>query len=253
MTSDLPPNQTFRRAVLHSGANFSSVKASIPSCTTHLLLQNEIPLPSTTSYLKLAKASSKSIITLFNPSPMPSKAELQAFPWELVDWLLLNEGEAKDIVEALDSTLPPQTTTSTVNTPQETRHAVDAISRLSQHPRLARTNTVCTLGALGVLVLEPTDGVPVISYYPSAPLRNPLKDTTGAGDCFAGYFVAGLMKMKSGLVGKDAMDMIVRDCLTVSLSILICYASQSLMNPDRHVHCASRRMAQWKASHIMPM
>lgn len=35
---------------------------------------------------------------------------------------------------------------------------------------------------------------PDIVYLPAATLDGPVRDTTGAGDCFAGYFVAGLME-----------------------------------------------------------
>ncbi len=212
-------------AVLHSGANFSSVETIITPSITHLLLQNEIPLHSTISYLQLAKSGSTTITTVYNPSPMPSKVEMQAFPWELIDWLLLNEGEAKDIEQALESEPKSQLQEDypiclDSNAPQPAKDALGVLNRLKQHPKFAKVNCICTLGALGVLVLQFTEGERLVSYYPSAPLLNPLKDTTGAGDCFTGYFAAGLMRTR--VEGKVEMDGIIRECLTVSIIAPFC-------------------------------
>ena len=53
-------------------------------------------------------------------------------------------------------------------------------------------------------------------YLPSAKLDNPVLDTTGAGDCFTGYFVSGLMTLrrshKEDLLG--ALDMSIKVCLS---------------------------------------
>jgi hypothetical protein len=34
---------------------------------------------------------------MFNPSPMLSKSDCLDFPWNLVDWLILNEGERREL------------------------------------------------------------------------------------------------------------------------------------------------------------
>jgi len=89
--------------VLVPGANFSPSASPHPrlasssafSPYTHLLLQNEIPLPETRRTLDLAKAAG--LVTLFNPSPMLSKADLAAFEWVKLDWLVINAGEAEDL------------------------------------------------------------------------------------------------------------------------------------------------------------
>lgn len=180
-------------AVLLPGANFSVQDSSLPSGSTHLALQNEVPLDSTIAYLHLAKA--QNVTTFFNPSPMPSQDELRVFPWNQVDWLLLNQGEAVTIAEAFAPATADETAEST-------------LQRLRKDERFAKVNLVCTLGANGVIVSR-ADGQSV--HHPAAALRNPLKDTTGAGDCFTGYFVAGLMRL-----GVDGIDQVLKECLAVS-------------------------------------
>jgi ribokinase len=196
---------------LHRGANYSAKEALVGPEITHLLLQNEIPFSSTVEYLHSAASLPHKVTTLFNPSPMPDAEQLQAIPWNLIDWLLLNEGEAVDIAQAMVGDAPaPMTVRTEACLPAQAQTALQVLSQLQSHPALAKVNYVCTLGALGVLVFQQTQEGPHIAYHPAAPLRNPLKDTTGAGDCFAGYFVAGLMRA-------EAMDSIIGECLTVRL------------------------------------
>lgn len=179
--------------VLLKGANFAQQESSLASGSTHLSLQNEVPLDSTIAYLHLAKA--QNVTTFFNPSPMPSKDELRMFPWNEVDWLLVNQGEAVTISEAFAPATDNETAEST-------------LQRLRQDERFAKVNLVCTLGASGVVVSEASGRT---THHPAAALQNPLKDTTGAGDCFTGYFVAGLMRL-----GAEGLDEVVKECLTVS-------------------------------------
>ncbi len=61
------------------------------------------------------------------------------------------------------------------------------LEELSQQPALRTTGIVCTLEPDGVLASVP--GVPVL-FVLAAPLQGLVVDTTGAGDTFAGYFVA---------------------------------------------------------------
>ncbi|KAE9403737.1 Ribokinase-like protein [Gymnopus androsaceus JB14] len=161
--------------ILFKGANYAShPKKSIPAGTSHLLLQNEIPLEDTLAYL--SEAAKASAVTIFNPSPMPSDAELKAFPWDKLTWLIVNEGEASDMYKTLSG------------------------GSIHSIPDIQWTNLVCTLGAAGVLTLIPSLGAsPGLNsepiFLPAAKLQRGVVDTTGAGDCFAGYMVAGLMKL----------------------------------------------------------
>lgn len=60
---------------------------------------------------------------------------------------------------------------------------------------------MCTLGSSGVLALIPHLEESVASndlvvYVPAAKIDpEGVRDTTGAGDCFTGYLVAGLMDL----------------------------------------------------------
>ncbi|EPQ50805.1 Ribokinase-like protein [Gloeophyllum trabeum ATCC 11539] len=186
--------------ILFKGANY----ADVPSRTTlhslgkpisHLLVQNEIPLSSTLSYLSLAH--SEGVSTVFNPSPMPTPAELRAFPWTHVSWLLLNEGEAADLLTALGAphVTPFEETKEGLPSTPSLLTSYSVVARLSRHPAFSRSvNIVCTLGSAGVLALLPALLNPI--YVPAAKLEGSVRDTTGAGDCFTGYLVAELMRQK---------------------------------------------------------
>jgi ribokinase len=164
---------------------------------THLLLQNEVALPSTLAYLAVGRG--RRVTTIFNPSPMLSEPELLSFPWSTVDWLIVNETEATDLLRALGTpnsglaSAAPSALSGAVGSPSVLT-AYSVIARLTQHAYFSSTTRiVCTLGSLGVLALDPALPEPI--YVPALVLTGGVLDTTGAGDCFAGYFVAGLMKL----------------------------------------------------------
>lgn len=206
--------------VLHKGANFAFLPPPSPYTfssqgITHLLLQNEIPLPSTLSHLSIAHATG--VTTLFNPSPMLSVPESLAFPWSEVDWLIVNESEAHHLLSAL-GTPTSGLTTSALPTDALTRMpiahvsavhppsvigAYSIVARLHAHSGFSETtNIVCTLGSAGVLAFVPS--ISETLYMPAAELRGDVRDTTGAGDCFTGYLVAGLLKLRNE--GKAILD-----------------------------------------------
>ncbi|KAJ7054165.1 Ribokinase-like protein, partial [Mycena amicta] len=165
--------------ILFKGANYASIPHQpIHPDTTHMAFQNEIPLASTIEFLALAAASK--IATIFNPSPMPTRDELKSFPWDKITWLIVNKGEASELCEALELSSSSSATASTL------------LLHLSSH--MPTTNIVCTLGGDGVLAkfCGSDDTVDV----PAARLRGPALDTTGAGDCFTGFLIAGLMSLQ---------------------------------------------------------
>ncbi len=183
------------RPVLHRGANYADHPAlSIADSQlryTHLLLQNEIPFSSTLAFL--AHSHRINATSLFNPSPLPSRDQLKAFPWAQVDWLIVNEGEAMGILRSFTSQMPFIS--------QEQKFECEAVLRtIHSHPSFSPSvNIVCTLGASGVLAFLPakTDSAdPIVIHIPAAKLDGNVLDTTGAGDCFTGYFVTGLMELE---------------------------------------------------------
>lgn len=191
--------------ILHKGANYA-----LPDLPTqgdferhfasisHLLLQNEIPWASTLAYL--LHAHTHGIVTIFNPSPMPSDAQLHSFPWTKLSWLIVNQGEAENLLRVIgeDSINQGNEAGYHADWPNDDalRVAFSTFNRLSHSRALASTAIVCTLGAAGVLASIQT---PKETFYlPAATLQGDVRDTTGAGDCFTGYFVADLMQFGNG-------------------------------------------------------
>ncbi|KAI0340021.1 Ribokinase-like protein [Trametopsis cervina] len=175
--------------ILHRGANYSTSPSPSPNIPyTHLLLQNEIPFSSTLSYL--SHAHSTSAVSIFNPSPLPNADQLRQFPWDSLTWLIVNEGEARGLLDALDIAAADG-------------DIGDVLWLLYASPPFAHTHIICTMGARGVAaVLSQSTSASAeadIIYVPAASLDpDSVRDTTGAGDCFTGYFVAGLMELQPG-------------------------------------------------------
>jgi ribokinase len=134
---------------------------------------------------------------------MPTPEELKGFPWRYLTWLIVNSGEALDLCKALDLEVPnvgASTSASVVDMGKS------LLSCLSSH--LSTTNVVCTLGADGVLA-QFISQRPV--HLPAAKLQGATRDTTGAGDCFTGYMVAGLMHLEGQTVtAADYIDVLKR-------------------------------------------
>ena len=168
--------------------------------TTHLLLQNEIHMQSTHYALQNAKNAT----VILNPSPLPSASEIREFPWHKVDWLVVNETEAEGLYLSM---------MNSEETPSASLSTREILSLLWAQPLFKETNIVCTLGADGVLAFIPkfhsTHGAPPsFIYLPAAKLRGEIRDSTGAGDCFTGYFVQGLMEFgPQAVVGKDIKEL----------------------------------------------
>lgn len=152
----------------------------------------------------LSAAHALGIITIMNPSPLPTAEQTREFPWEKLNWLIVNEGEARDLltsvgnahaVEAIELVLPPEGTPKD-QTVVRSAHTVG--SKLASHPTFKKVNIICTLGSVGLVafVSLAQDSEKKALYLPSAKLDGPVVDTTGAGDCFTGYFVSGLMGLK---------------------------------------------------------
>ncbi|WFD35144.1 ribokinase [Malassezia cuniculi] len=178
--------------VLVKGANHEQdysldSPASWLAHATHLMLQNEIPFSTTAAYAQYAltlkdSANDKRVFTVFNPSPMLNADEIKQFPWAAVDALIINDGEAQELLAAFGTTAVPG----------------DAASALGDLDALSRTSwIVVTHGAKGVtaaIKLDPaSDTEREVIELPA--VRTKARDTTGAGDTFAGYLVAGLMEV----------------------------------------------------------
>jgi ribokinase len=132
---------------------------------------------------------------------MLTPAELRSFPWSDVSYLIVNEGEILDLLGAFGQS--PSTSKGDV---------VEYIRALATSEEFGgKVRIVCTLGAQGVMYATDGSAGQVLTKN-AGKLENPVKDTTGAGDCFLGYLTAGLMRGES-------VEEALNTCLAVSLGI----------------------------------
>ena len=183
--------------VLHGGANQSFSIADIESALNHnqqaryLLMQNETNLLA--EAFELAQA--KGIKIVLNPAPMTDN--IKDLPLAKLDTLIVNRGEAEALCGAAD---------------------IDQMTQ--QMAALApQTRVVVTLGGDGAMLLA--NGEVTHMNSPSVD----VVDTTGAGDTFVGYFLAGVAE---GMNDHDALQ---RACLAGSIAVTRQGAIKAI--PDR--------------------
>ena len=171
--------------VLHGGANQSFSIADIESALNrnqqarYLLMQNETNLLA--EAFELAQA--KGIKIVLNPAPMTDN--IKDLPLAKLDTLIVNRGEAEALCGAAD---------------------IDQMTQ--QMAALApQTRVVVTLGGDGAMLLA--NGEVTHMNSPSVD----VVDTTGAGDTFVGYFLAGVAE---GMNDHDALQ---RACLAGSIAV----------------------------------
>jgi len=128
-----------------------------------VLLQNEV---SCISYA-MKSAKSKGMKIAFNPSPF--EQEINNYPLELVDWLILNETEG--------SSLTGQS------------GPMDILTTLGK--KYPKASVILTLGEAGVLCFCDGEVLRHKSYEVN------VVDTTAAGDTFTGYFISSIAADKS--------------------------------------------------------
>lgn len=167
--------------ILYGGANQAITKSQVDQVLAdfgvgdYLLLQNEInELP----YI-IAQAHKKEMKIVLNPSPMNDK--VRELPLELIDYLLLNEVEASQILNRdLSADI----------------YGPDIAKELRE--KFPGMVIVLTLGSDGSVYADDNQ----LFTQPAYPVR--AVDTTAAGDTFSGYFLAGIL---SGRSEKEAMDL----------------------------------------------
>ena len=155
--------------LLFGGANRCITKEQIDTVLCHfgsgdtLVLQNEINL---IAYL-IETAKQKGMTVAFTPAPM--KKEVRRYPLESVDYILLNETEARALC-------------ATKNDQLLGRDALaERLSTLYPH-----TCFVLTLGGAGALYIHGKERIFQSAFQVKA------VDTTAAGDTFAGYFLQSI-------------------------------------------------------------
>ena len=140
----------------------------------YLLIQNEI---NELSYI-VEKAKEEGMKIILNPSPMNEK--IMKLPLDQIDYFILNEIEAMQILE--------------MDKPEE----IDGkyIASLL-HERFKDATIVLTLGSEGSVCISDDEYVEQSIYKVKA------IDTTAAGDTYTGYFIAGIL---NGKTIKESMD-----------------------------------------------
>lgn len=167
--------------LLYGGANRAVTREQIDRTLDRfqpgdlLVLQNEI---SGIDCL-IRRGRDRGMRTAFNPAPMD--ATIPGLPLELLDWLILNEVEAAQLLGATPDPDPDG--------------AALAREIRSRFPGPA---VVLTLGEHGSVYADGTQTV----FQPAFPVR--AVDTTAAGDTYTGFFLAGITQ---GMPPKAAMEL----------------------------------------------
>ena len=166
--------------ILYGGANQAITREQVDEVMSHfesgdyLVLQNEI---NELGYI-VEKAHEKGMIIVLNPSPMNEK--ILALPLDVINYFILNEVEAAQILGKEDKG-------------EESWEQI-ADDLLKKFPQ---ATIVLTMGSEGSVFKNQKDTVCQSIYKVQA------VDTTAAGDTFSGYFIGGIL---GGLSAKEAMD-----------------------------------------------
>lgn len=180
--------------VIFGGANQCIAKADITrivgafSSEDYLLVQNETN--AVPEILRAAKA--RGLTVVFNPAPMTS--EVLDYPLDLVDIFVVNETEGQGLTS-------------------ETRPEKIQNAMREQYPNAA---TVLTLGDKGALYLDSKTRL----HQPGEHVNS--VDTTGAGDTFTGFFLAGLIETEQP---KTALEL---GCRAAALCVTRAGAANSI-------------------------
>ncbi len=156
--------------LLHGGANLAITEAQVDRAIDDfaendvLVLQNEI---NKLDYI-IQKAHEKGLTIILNPSPM--NQTVLDLPLEYVDYFILNEVEASQILG--------------IELEGEANWE-DVAKQL--RGRFPNARIMLTLGDMGSLYADANTTI-----YQSA-YKVEVVDTTAAGDTFTGYFIAGIL------------------------------------------------------------
>lgn len=166
--------------ILYGGANQAITREQVDEVMSHfesgdyLVLQNEI---NELGYI-VEKAHEKGMVIVLNPSPMNEK--ILALPLDVINYFILNEVEAAQILGKEDKG-------------EESWEQI-ADDLLKKFPQ---ATIVLTMGSDGSVFKNQKETVCQSIYKVQA------VDTTAAGDTFSGYFIGGIL---GGLSAKEAMD-----------------------------------------------
>lgn len=166
--------------ILYGGANQAITREQVDEVMDHfeqndyIVLQNEI---NELAYI-METAHERGLKIVLNPSPMNEK--IRRLPLNMVDYFLLNEVEASQILE-------------------KERRAEETWEQIAEKllEKFPQASIVLTMGSDGSVFKSRKETVLQPIYKVKA------VDTTAAGDTFTGYFIGGIL---GGLTAKEAMD-----------------------------------------------
>lgn len=162
--------------LLYGGSNLLNTTEQIDKILSnfgegdYLVLQNEV---NEIAYI-MEQAHRKKMKIVLNPSPMDEK--IHSYPLEHVDYFILNELEAQEMING-------------------TEYDEDMIDKIAE--RFPNSKIVLTLGENGSVY---KDSECIIRQ---SIVKVPVVDTTAAGDTFTGFFLGGIV---NGLTPKAAMN-----------------------------------------------
>lgn len=149
-----------------SGANATANSAQLQSLSgTHLLTQQEVPDAEVWAAHRWAK--SHGVMVLHNAAPASA---IPTSALETIDWLVVNEIEAQMVAEGADLDVA----------------SADPMGCAKVLSDAFHMDVIVTLGADGARSFGPS------GVFAAQSLPVDVKDTTAAGDTFAGVFAAGL-------------------------------------------------------------
>lgn len=167
--------------ILYGGANQAITTEQVDTVLEHfqsgdfVVLQNEI---NEVPYI-IEQAHNRKIKIVLNPSPMDGK--IKKMPLEYVDFFLLNEIEAGQILG------------------KDAKNEIDGeILAKALHEKFPKSAIVLTMGEKGSIYMDSNETVLQPVYKVQS------VDTTAAGDTFTGFFIGGILR---GLTMKETMDM----------------------------------------------
>jgi len=180
--------------ILYSGANRNWSEEDVQRIKNNtrpkdiLLLQNEINM-----IPELIRAAHEAgLLIAMNPAPMGP--EVKGYPLEYLSWLVVNEIEGRELAG--------------MNIEKQGGDDTEEAVIRELRRRYPKAVIVMTLGKRGAIRMD-DDGL-IRSFFPDV---GPIVDTTGAGDSFIGYLLAGEI---SGLSGGECLR---RACAAGALSV----------------------------------
>ncbi|RCH87904.1 hypothetical protein CU097_005504 [Rhizopus azygosporus] len=164
--------------VLYPGTNATYTAGEAEKVIDHfgpqdwIVMQNEISEGGEI----MKRAANRGLSILFNPAPM-TKGILEVFPFENISILVVNEHEARSLYEELGG--------------KEKVAGLNLAERLLSEFKVMQ-GVIITLGGEGVVAKFRKDNEE--KDFKVAGCKVDVKDTTGAGDTFVGFFLAAFIR-----------------------------------------------------------